>query len=59
MHVLMFVGARIAFLVSLLGFLNTASDIQLTIAFLGLFSGFILLGLAAVLSRIPPGNRNQ
>lgn len=52
MRVLLIIVAIVAFAVGALGFWAYRSDIQLIIAFVGVFSGFILLGLASVIKRL-------
>lgn len=52
MRVVLIIVAVVAFAVGALGFWAYRSDIQLIIAFLGVFSGFILLGLASILHRL-------
>lgn len=53
MRILMVVSAAIAFLVAGAAAASVRSDIQITIALVGLFSGLILVGIASVLGRLP------
>lgn len=53
MRGLMVAGAAIAFLVAGAAAATVRSDIQITIALVGLFSGLIMVGIASVLGRLP------
>lgn len=53
MRYVLAIGIILAFGTAVMGFATIRSDIQLTIALVGLFSGFILVGLYAVLGRLP------
>lgn len=52
MRTFLTIAAVLAFAVGALGFWAYRSDIQLIIAFLGVFSGALLLGQAAILGRL-------
>lgn len=52
MRVLMVIGAVLAFLVAGAAAAAAKSDIQITIAVVGFFSGLIMIGLASVLGRL-------
>ena len=52
MRSVLIVGAVMAFIVGLLGFVSYRSDIQLIVGLVGLFSGLIMLGQAAILRRL-------
>lgn len=52
MRVFLLLAAILAFGVGALGFWAYRSDIQLIIAFLGVFSGAILLGQFAILGKL-------
>lgn len=52
MRIFLIIASLLAFGVGALGFSAYRSDIQLIIAFLGVFSGAILLGQASILGRL-------
>lgn len=52
LKVITFVGALLGFGAAALGFVSYRSDIQLIFAAIGLFSGFILLGITFVLGQL-------
>lgn len=51
MRVFLIIGALLGFATAALGIFSMRSDIQIIIAAVGLFAGFGLLGLAAVVGR--------
>lgn len=51
MRVFLIIGSLLGFATCALGFVSARSDIQLILAAVGLFSGFALLGLSAVVER--------
>jgi hypothetical protein len=57
MKAVLTVGSIAGFAAAFLGFSRMASDIQLLIDIVGLFSGLILLGLATLLHRLDSPSR--
>lgn len=51
MRIVLVIGSLLGFATAALGIATMRSDIQLTIAVVGLFAGFGLLGLSAIVQR--------
>ncbi|MFT3808892.1 MAG: hypothetical protein QM698_03170 [Micropepsaceae bacterium] len=52
MKIFLAIGALLAFAIGALGLSSLRSDIQIIVAAVGIFSGFILAGLFAVIDKL-------